>query len=57
MCNVYGNVIVSLSSCIMVGRSSLIVLSGVSWSLFAFGTKFVFIYCYLSSMFNVSCGV
>ncbi|KAI8336257.1 hypothetical protein BC941DRAFT_428753, partial [Chlamydoabsidia padenii] len=45
-----------LSSCIMVGRSSLIVLSGVSCSLFVSGAKFVSMYCYLPTIFVVSCG-
>ncbi|KAI8329081.1 hypothetical protein BC941DRAFT_443847 [Chlamydoabsidia padenii] len=39
------------------GLSSLIVVSDVSCSLLASGTKFVFLYCYMASIFVVSCGV
>ncbi|KAI8338356.1 hypothetical protein BC941DRAFT_469475 [Chlamydoabsidia padenii] len=41
----------------MVGLSFLIVFSGGVWSLFASDTKLVFLYCYLASMFVVTCGV
>ncbi|KAI8331220.1 hypothetical protein BC941DRAFT_439356, partial [Chlamydoabsidia padenii] len=46
-----------VSSFVMVVLSSLIVVSGVLWSLFASDTKLVFLYCYLASMFVVTCGV
>ncbi|KAI8331018.1 hypothetical protein BC941DRAFT_517793 [Chlamydoabsidia padenii] len=50
-------VLYGVSSFVMVVLSSLIVVSGVLWSLFVSGTKLVSMYCYLPTMFIVTCGV